>query len=210
MWCQGIAQGMLPKLIHPSYRIFIVVFLINDWTFQCEFWVSKKKRGTFQQHLATSARHVSPDQGTFLRPTMPTWSSGCLIHVKPYELPRCPCWNSCHWVAQIAKLIYFQMLRACEKIWELFHQHHANFGHSCQYLDILGTDSTQWEGCSTEGTNIKSSFRTATLNVFDDSGMIWCWWVANHTFLSCPLAVWSTLCLAYLVSGLVTWGSTYC
>ena len=60
------------------------------------------------------------DRGIFLRPTMPTWSSGCLIHVKPYELTRCPFWNSCHWVAQIAKLIYFQMLRACEKFGSSF------------------------------------------------------------------------------------------
>ena len=94
------------------------------------------------------------------------------------------------------------------KIWELFHQH-MKFGHSCQYLDVLGTDSTKWEGCSTEGTSIKSS-STASLNVFGDSGMIWCWWVANPTFLLWQLAVWSTLCLAYLVSGLATWGSTYC
>lgn len=109
LWCEGIAQGMLPKLIHPSYRIFIVVLLMTEPS-SVNFGF-RHKRGTFQQHLTTSARHVSPDKGTFLRPTMPTWSSGCLIHVKPYELTRCPFWKSCHWVAQIA-------IQYISKCWE--------------------------------------------------------------------------------------------
>jgi len=211
LWCQGIAQGMLQKLIHPSYKIFIVVFLIND----CHEPSSV--------NFGFRKKNAEPSTSNSILPQVPGMSARTKAS---FSGPRCPpdppdAWfmlSPMSWPGVLSGTVaiglpklqfnIFPNAESLWKIWELFHQH-MNFGHSWKYLDVRGTDSTKWEGCSTEGTNIKSS-STASLNVFGDSGMIWCWWVANHTFLSCPLAVWSTLCLAYLVSGLVTWGSTYC
>lgn len=113
-----IAQGMLPKLIHPSYRIFIVVLLMTEPS-SVNFGF-RHKRGTFQQHLATSARHVSPDQAPFSGPRCPPDPPDAWFMLSPMSCPGVLSGTVAIGLPKNCNSIYFQMLRACEKFGSSF------------------------------------------------------------------------------------------